>query len=138
MMCNHRSAIISLACAPAGKEKCGCHCGKASKTEWGTIATSENALGCLARNTVADFAPKGQAHCRRNFGARERTRTSTTLRSLAPEASASASSATRARVKKVGSGRNQPHEAFSILPGGQFFVNAGKVALCRWSYAAQF
>src|SRR6516164_9698104 len=30
------------------------------------------------------------------FGARERTRTSTTLRSLAPEASASASSATRA------------------------------------------
>ena len=32
-------------------------------------------------------------------GARERTRTSTTLRSLAPEASASASSATRARVR---------------------------------------
>src|SRR5467141_3375633 len=32
-------------------------------------------------------------------GARERTRTSTTLRSLAPEASASASSATRARVQ---------------------------------------
>src|SRR6266567_5711311 len=61
------------------------------------------------RNTVADFAAKGQQHRwkrriqkRQELGARERTRTSTTLRSLAPEASASASSATRARVKRVG------------------------------------
>src|SRR6266581_6891106 len=61
------------------------------------------------RNTVADFAAKGQQHRwkrriqkRQALGARERTRTSTTLRSLAPEASASASSATRARVKRVG------------------------------------
>src|SRR5215467_13307904 len=78
-------------------------------------------------NTVADFSPKGQP--RRfekleDFGARERTRTSTTLRSLAPEASASASSATRARVKKVGSGRSQPREAFLILPAAFSFVNA--------------
>ena len=43
------------------------------------------------------------------FGARERTRTSTTLRSLAPEASASASSATRARVRKVGPDGSQLH-----------------------------
>ncbi len=42
------------------------------------------------------------------FGARERTRTSTTLRSLAPEASASASSATRAQVLDC--------EAFSLCP----------------------
>src|SRR6266849_6088982 len=39
----------------------------------------------------------------REIGARERTRTSTTLRSLAPEASASASSATRAQVLHVAS-----------------------------------
>src|SRR5215467_3849079 len=97
--------------------------------------TSETDAGLLARHGLI---VGGDKSCKKRVGARERTRTSTTLRSLAPEASASASSATRARVKKVGSGRNQPHEAFSILPGGQFFVNAGKVALCRWSYAAQF
>src|ERR1700676_3924592 len=52
-------------------------------------------------------------------GARERTRTSTTLRSLAPEASASASSATRARVLWVKPQPNQGYssnEAFSLCP----------------------
>src|SRR6516162_2145076 len=51
------------------------------------------------------------------FGARERTRTSTTLRSLAPEASASASSATRARVKRAGLDGSQPlARHFSFCP----------------------
>src|SRR5580700_5997169 len=52
-------------------------------------------------------------------GARERTRTSTTLRSLAPEASASASSATRARVlwvKPQPSRGYRSNEAFSLCP----------------------
>ena len=53
------------------------------------------------------------------LGARERTRTSTTLRSLAPEASASASSATRARVlwvKPRASRDCSSNEAFSLCP----------------------
>ena len=53
------------------------------------------------------------------LGARERTRTSTTLRSLAPEASASASSATRARVLWVKSRLNRDYssnEAFLLCP----------------------
>src|SRR5580693_7675918 len=53
------------------------------------------------------------------IGARERTRTSTTLRSLAPEASASASSATRARVlwvKPQPSRGYRSNEAFSLCP----------------------
>src|SRR5439155_3614790 len=52
------------------------------------------------------------------FGARERTRTSTTLRSLAPEASASASSATRARVKRAGlMGANRLRGIFNSARG---------------------
>src|SRR5258705_12696014 len=53
------------------------------------------------------------------IGARERTRTSTTLRSLAPEASASAISATRARVSgsELQQRRSHPYdEAFSFCP----------------------
>src|SRR6516164_10556048 len=42
---------------------------------------------------------RGEAYMLRMFGAQERTRTSTTLRPLAPEASASASSATWAQVR---------------------------------------
>jgi Pyruvate flavodoxin/ferredoxin oxidoreductase, thiamine diP-bdg len=54
----------------------------------------------------------------REFGARERTRTSTTLRSLAPEASASASSATRARVKRAGlMGANRLRGIFNFARG---------------------
>jgi hypothetical protein len=59
-------------------------------------------------------------------GARERTRTSTTLRSLAPEASASASSATRARVLWV-KPRPKPglqfQRGFFIVPAACCFVN---------------
>ena len=51
----------------------------------------------------------------RMFGAQERTRTSTTVRPLAPEASASASSATWAQVKK--------DEAIFILRREVGFVN---------------
>ena len=43
---------------------------------------------------------RGEAYMPRMFGAQERTRTSTTVRPLAPEASASASSATWAQVRK--------------------------------------
>ena len=55
--------------------------------------TSETDAGLLARHGLIVW---GDKLCRNRVGARERTRTSTTLRSLAPEASASASSATRA------------------------------------------
>src|SRR5262252_2118318 len=70
-------------------------------------------------NTVADFSPKGQprrVEKLEDFGARERTRTSTTLRSLAPEASASASSATRARVKKLAPGGANHTRHFQFCP----------------------
>ena len=56
--------------------------------------TSETGAGLLARHGLIVW---GDKLCRKRVGARERTRTSTTLRSLAPEASASASSATRAQ-----------------------------------------
>ena len=59
-----------------------------------------------------DALPPGQLadwkNCDSRNGAQERTRTSTTLRPLAPEASASASSATRARVKKKLALMSQP------------------------------
>ena len=79
----------------------------------------------------------------REIGARERTRTSTTLRSLAPEASASASSATRARVQvhpdRVGvtlemltTAQPESHmqRSIFILPANAPFVNATRVQ-CR-------
>src|SRR5271166_290208 len=56
-------------------------------------------------------------------GAQERTRTSTTLRPLAPEASASASSATWAQARK--------NEAESILRPGYWFVNEARACGCQ-------
>src|SRR5437762_2665829 len=130
--CSQRRAIISLARAVSRKAKCGCHSGKVSKWRYGSIGRPRNKARMPCGNTVADFAAKGQPDIGRDriqstgeFGARWRTRTSTTLRSLAPEASASASSATRARVRKIGSDRaNQSYKAISILPAGFCFVNA--------------
>src|SRR5437762_7044516 len=113
--CSQRRAIISLARAVSRKAKCGCHSGKVSKWRYGSIGRPRNKARMPCGNTVADFAAKGQPDIGRDriqstgeFGARERTRTSTTLRSLAPEASASASSATRARVKKKLALMSQP------------------------------
>ena len=76
----------------------------------------------------------------RDVGARERTRTSTTVRPLAPEASASASSATRAQVRvhhdQVGvtpemltPAQPESHiqRSIFILPGSFPFVNATRV-----------
>ena len=44
------STIISLACAPAGKEKCGCQPGKASTREQGSIGTSESLWNALRKH----------------------------------------------------------------------------------------
>src|SRR5260370_30097270 len=71
----------------------------------------------------------------REIGARERTRTSTTLRSLAPEASASASSATRAQVRvhrfavtpeMLTPAQPESHiqRSIFILPGSSPFLHA--------------
>src|SRR5215831_14881737 len=73
------------------------------------------------RNSLRGGSGKGnKGHRERKFreeiGARERTRTSTTLRSLAPEASASASSATRARVKKLAPGGANHTRHFQFCP----------------------
>jgi hypothetical protein len=69
---------------------------------------------------VVGRPPQKAVHHEGKFdGARERTRTSTTLRSLAPEASASASSATRARVLRVKPRRRRDfssNEAFLLCP----------------------
>src|SRR6202165_6221334 len=77
----------------------------------------------------------------RDFGARERTRTSTTVRPLAPEPSASASSATRAQVRvhhdQLGvtpemltptQPESHIQRSIFILPGSAPFVNATSVA----------
>jgi hypothetical protein len=53
-----------------------------------------------------------------SYGARKRTRTSTPLRELAPEASASANSAIRAQVLDC--------VAFSLCPSAPGFVNAAR------------
>src|SRR6266446_3791709 len=60
------------------------------------------------------------------IGARERTRTSTPLRELEPESSASASSATRALLRCVERARHEPATLRGklILPGTTGFVNA--------------
>ena len=75
---------------------------------------SETGVGLLARHGLT---AGGDDLCKNRVGARERTRTSTTLRSLAPEASASASSATRARAKRAGLDGSQPlARHFSFCP----------------------
>jgi hypothetical protein len=78
--------------------------------------------------SVGEGIGTGRKSVERLDGARERTRTSTTLRSLAPEASASASSATRARVLWV-KPRLRPglqfQRGFFIVPAACRFVNEG-------------
>src|SRR6516162_1657140 len=59
IMCSQRSTIISLTCAPAEKEKCGGHRGKAAKRFCGSIKYLA-ARGLSSKNTVADFVRKGQ------------------------------------------------------------------------------
>src|SRR5215472_6530856 len=59
IMCSQRSTIISFTCAPAGKEKCGCHRGKAAKRLCGSMRYLAGHV-LSSRNTVADFVRKGQ------------------------------------------------------------------------------
>ena len=88
--------------------------GSEAAMEWILRITSETGAGLLARRGLT---AGGDELGKNRVGARERTRTSTTLRSLAPEASASASSATRARAKRAGLDGSQPlARHFSFCP----------------------
>src|SRR5215471_3325875 len=90
--------------------------------------TSETDAGLLARHGLI---VGGDKSCKKRVGARERTRTSTTLRSLAPEASASASSATRARAKRAGLDGSQPlARHFSFCPRAAPLSTRPKCAKC--------
>jgi hypothetical protein len=64
---------------------------------WGKYRHSRGRGSCFTPKPQQKASPRiqpGEAFCRGQYGAQERTRTSTTFRSLAPEASASTNSAT--------------------------------------------
>src|SRR5216684_3273378 len=128
MKCNQRMAIISLACGVSRKEKCGCHSGKVWARTDKYMANSKTTMDrsgeAKQRISIRMGDTMNIAAGNRN-GARERTRTSTALRPLRPERSASASSATRARVKgnKL---RAQP-ESHTAKP----FHSARHLTLCQ-------
>src|SRR5713226_6869416 len=89
MRCSQRRTIISFAAAPPRKEKCGRHAGNEYRNRCRNMATPRNSGESFCGTTVTDCGANrqsGYAIMFREIGARERTRTSTTLRSLAPEA----------------------------------------------------
>src|SRR6266852_7259977 len=152
MRCSQRRTIISFAAAPPRKEQYGRHAGNEYRNRCRNMATPRNSGASFCGTTVTDCGANRQSGYARMFretGARERTRTSTTLRSLAPEASASASSATRAQMRvhpdRVGVmlellTRTQPrphiHRSIFILPGSCPVVNATRARLLRTAAGA--
>src|SRR5262245_35515852 len=74
---------------------------------WSALPTGQPTLELAPGNPVPQSRGRQLQHkCFGMFGAQERTRTSTTLRPLAPEASASASSATWAQARKFTAASN--------------------------------